>query len=424
MYERFPKDAPIVQKYGGTSVGDAGRIKEVAARLGRQHRAGWKKLAVVVSARSGETNRLVELVREVSPKAVEGSAAYDMALAAGEQVSVALLTAALEAEGIPAQPLLAYKLDIRTDSMHAKARIRSIDAAQVHAGWERGAVAVVAGFQGVTDDQALTTLGRGGSDTSAVALAVALEAAFCEINTDVDGVFTADPRLVPAARLIPQLDYETALEMASLGSKVLHPRCVELGAKWRMPLVVRNTFTPDDHRRTWLMPTPLSGQTGEPIEALAVSGVTLDRAVARVTLTGVPRERSAIADVFGRLGELGVNVDVIVHDRVDADGSMRVGFTVATSDVEQAKSAVTKLAAERGYTGLKATVETGLAKVSAVGVGMRSYAGVAGRTFRALAAQDIDIRMISTSEIKISVVVDDKSAEAAMRALHAEFVES
>jgi aspartate kinase len=420
MYQRFPKDAPIVQKYGGTSVGDAQRIKDVAARLARQHREGWSKLAVVVSARSGETNRLVEMVREVSPKAVEGGPAYDMALAAGEQVSVALLTAALEAEGVPAQPLLAYKLDIRTDSAHAKARIRSIDSAQIHAGWERGRVAVVAGFQGVTDDQELTTLGRGGSDTSAVALAVALDAAFCEINTDVDGVFTADPRLVPEARLIEQLDYETALEMASLGSKVLHPRCVELGAKWRMPLVVRNTFTPDHHRRTWLMPQ--SDSQTQPIEALAVSGVTLDRAIARVTLTGVPRERGAIAEVFGRLGELGVNVDVIVHDRVDADGSMRVGFTVAKSDLEQAKSAVRELAAERGYTGLQATAETGLAKVSAVGVGMRSYAGVAGRTFRALAAKDIDIRMISTSEIKISVVVDDKAAEAAVRALHAEFV--
>ncbi len=416
MYSQFPKDAVIVQKYGGTSVGNAERIKNVAARIARQVKGGHSRIAVVVSARSGETNRLVEMVNEVNPQASGKS--YDMAVAAGEQVSVALMAAALEGEGIKALPFLAYKLGIFTDDLHSKARITHINTQPIEDGWKTGAVAVIAGFQGITPDMELTTLGRGGSDTSAVALAVALKASFCEINTDVDGVFTADPRIVKDARLIKDLDYEVALEMASLGSKVLHPRCVELGAKFKMPLTVRNTFTADDHQRTRIM----AQSEVDSIEALVVAGVTLDKNVAKITVSGLAKESQVISDIFGKLGALGVNVDIIVHDKPSTDQTMRVGFSVAKTDLDAATRAISKLTAERGYTGVTVSTETGLAKVSAVGVGMRSYAGVAGRTFGALTSHGIGINMISTSEIKISVVVDEKDAEKATQVLHAEFI--
>lgn len=417
MYTHFSSDSPIVQKYGGTSVGNVERIKSVAARIARQVRAGHKRLAIVVSAQSGETNRLVNLMYQVNPQA--SGPAYDMAVAAGEQVSVALMAAAIEAEGLKAAPFLAYKLGIFTDQLHAKARIQSIDTDGIKEAWRMGAVAVIAGFQGVTQDMRLTTLGRGGSDTSAVALAVALKASFCEINTDVDGVFTADPRVVPKARLIERMDYETALEMASLGSKVLHPRCVELGAKWQMPLVVRNTFTPDAHQRTLIM----AHSTLTPIEALLVSGVTLDRDIARITIEGLRKDSAVITEVFAKLGELGVNVDIIVHDRPDSSLSeMRLGFTVAKSDLETARKAINALVTEHAYKGVRAEAEAGISKVSVVGVGMHSYSGVAGRTFAALTKQGIDIHMISTSEIKISCVVNEMDGERAMRALHDEFV--
>ena len=416
MYTLHAKTAPIVQKYGGTSLGNAERITNVAARIAKQWRDGYRHLAVVVSARAGHTNSLVEMVNEVNPQA--SGLAYDMALAAGEQISVALLSAALEAQGIKAKPLLAYQLGIVTDEFHAKARIHHIQTGPVTAAWDDGAVAVIAGFQGVTKDMELTTLGRGGSDTSAVALAVAVKAAFCEINTDVDGVFTADPRLVPGARLISHLDYDTAFEMASLGSKVLHPRCVELGAKFQMPITVRNTFTPDDHRRTRIMPQ----HAHDSLEELVVSGITTDRAIARLTMSGLKPDSSTIAEIFQALGELGINVDIIVHDKPEADGCLRLGFTLAKSDLAQARSAIETLAKSGSYGPLNLTSDSGLAKISAVGVGMRSYAGVAGRTFAALAREGIVIHMISTSEIKISVVVDDADAERATRALHQAFI--
>lgn len=417
MYAQFAKDAPIVQKYGGTSVGSAERIKNLAKRVAAQWRAGHKRLAIVVSAQSGETNRLVELITQVNPKA--SGVAYDMALAAGEQVAVALTAAALEAEGLKAVPLLAYKLGIVTDEFHSRARIRSINTEAIEDAWTSGAVCVVAGFQGVTDELEITTLGRGGSDTSAVALAVALKSAFCEINTDVDGVYTADPRIVPNAKLLQNLDYEVALEMASLGSKVLHPRCVELGANWKMPIVVRNTFTADDHQRTCIMPH----SEATAIEALVVSGVTLDRNTARITLAGMKPDSAAITELFRALADKGVNVDIIVHDKPDTAQGMKLGFTVAKSDLDTAKAAIQTLVQKQGYKDLKATSETGLAKVSVVGVGMRSYAGVAARTFAALTSQEINIHMISTSEIKISVVVTEADADRATRALHDEFVQ-
>jgi aspartate kinase len=414
MYGEISKKSPVVQKYGGTSVGTAERIRDVARRVAAQHREGWHKLAVVVSAMSGETNRLVALINSVNPNAPPK--AYDMAVASGEQVSVALMAAALAAEGISAEPILSHQLGIITDDFHSKARIKSIDTEKISSCWARGCVPVVAGFQGVTETLDITTLGRGGSDTSAVALAIAVDAAFCEINTDVDGVFTCDPRVVGTSRLIEEMDFEVALEMASLGSKVLHPRCVELGAKFKMPIVVRNTFTPNHHRRTRVM--SLSDKSN--LEAAVVSGVTLDRDVAKITLINLPFDTSLVSKIFSSIAEAGVNVDIIVHNLPEhGSKSMHLGFTTTRSEVEASLSAI------RGVWSRNSadyTVETDCAKVSVVGVGMRSHPGVAATTFHALSAANIDIRMVSTSEIKISCVVDLDKADDACQALHAVFL--
>jgi len=414
MYEKIAKNSPVVQKYGGTSVGTTERIRDVARRVAAQHRGGWTKLAVVVSAMSGETNRLVALVNAVNPKSP--AKAYDMAVASGEQVSVALMAAALAAEGIDAEPILSHQLGIFTDDFHSKARIKSIDTQRIKDCWERGAVPVVAGFQGVTETLEITTLGRGGSDTSAVALAIAVDASFCEINTDVDGVFTCDPRIVSSAKLIEEMDFEVALEMASLGSKVLHPRCVELGAKFQMPIVVRNTFTPNDHRRTRVM--NLSDKSN--LEAAVVSGVTLDRDVAKITLLGLPFDTKLVSKIFSSIAESGVNVDIIVHNLPEPGGkTMHLGFTTTKAEVDASLAAVKKVW-ENGS--VDYTVENDCAKVSVVGVGMRSHPGVAATTFHALSQASIDIRMISTSEIKISCVVDASKADAACQVLHKAFI--
>ncbi len=416
MYSKADFNSAVVQKYGGTSVGSPDRIRDVARRVARQYRAGWTRLAVVVSAMSGETNRLVALVNAVNPDAP--ARAYDMAVASGEQVSVALMNAALAAEGIASVPFLSHQLGIVTDEFHSRARIKSIQTSAIQECWARGEVPVVAGFQGVTEGHQITTLGRGGSDTSAVALAIAIEAAFCEINTDVDGVFTCDPRVVPDARLIEDMDFEVALEMASLGSKVLHPRCVELGAKFQMPIVVRNTFTSESHRRTRVM--NLSDKSN--LEAPVVSGVTLDRDVARISLTGLPMESRTIASVFSAVAAAGVNVDIIVHNlwdqsRGQAPGKgLEIGFTTARGDVARSIEAV------KNVCHAEVKVETDCAKVSVVGVGMRSHSGVAARTFSALVDAGIGIQMISTSEIKISCVVNSASADEACKVLHRSFI--
>lgn len=414
MYSQLDKNKPVVQKYGGTSVGSTERIRDVARRVAEQYREGWSQLAVVVSAMSGETNRLVALVNAVNPKAPPK--AYDMAVASGEQVSVALMAAALAAEGIEAEPILSHQLGIITDDFHSKARIKSIDTDRIKACWARGAVPVVAGFQGVTETLEITTLGRGGSDTSAVALAIAVDAGFCEINTDVDGVFTCDPRVVPASRLIEEMDFEVALEMASLGSKVLHPRCVELGAKFQMPIVVRNTFTPNHHRRTCVM--TLSDKSN--LEAAVVSGVTLDRDVAKITLLGLPFDTGLVSKIFLGIAEAGVNVDIIVHNLPEPGGkTMHLGFTTTRAEVDASLAAVKKVW-HKGSADF--TVETDCAKVSVVGVGMRSHPGVAATTFQALSSAGIDIRMVSTSEIKISCVIDASKADDACRSLHKAFI--
>lgn len=418
MYAQVSKQKPIVQKYGGTSVGTPERIQAVAKRLARYHAQGFEKLAVVVSAMSGETNRLVDLVKSVNPRASGKS--YDMAVASGEQVSVALMGAALEAEGLSPELFLSFQLGIRTDGSHAKARIRSIDRAPLENAWAEKKIVVVAGFQGISEDFAITTLGRGGSDTSAVALAIAIDASFCEINTDVDGVFTCDPRLVPSAKLIARMDYESALEMASLGSKVLHPRCVELGAKYQMPITVRNTFSPDDHQRTVIMK-----DFGIDLEAPLVSGVTLDKDVARLTVstnkTGQSRD-ALLSAVFDRLGTANVNVDIIVQNQnaEKSDAQFAFGFTVGRSELQKAWLALEPLQKEIG---ISVQSETNLVKVSVVGVGMRSHSGVASRTFSALAKNQIQVQMVSTSEIKISCVIPEDSGAKACQALHQEFLD-
>jgi aspartate kinase len=410
-------DRPIVQKYGGTSVGSVERIRNIARRVAAQVAEGRKKIAIVVSAMSGETNRLVELVMQANPDATGRN--YDMAIAAGEQVSVALMAAALEREGVAAKGFLAYQLGIYTDNFHAKARIKSINTASLFECWEKGEIPVIAGFQGVNEYNDITTLGRGGSDTSAVAIAVALNAAFCEINTDVDGMFTADPRVVQNAKLLSFQDFEVALEMASLGSKVLHSRCVELGAKYKMPLTVRNTFKPDDHDRTVIM----SFTEKQRLEAPVVSGITVDKKVARITLDGLPTDNAFMADVFKKIAELGVNVDVIVHNKLNDESGFRLGFTLHEDEAEKTvKSLSAWTESQAAGKGIQICAEGKLAKVSAVGLGMQSHPGVASKCFEVLVANNIAIKMVSTSEIKISCVVDSSVADEAARVLHDAFI--
>lgn len=409
------RSAIVVQKYGGTSVGSPERILRLARRIGGHFRSGQRRLAIVVSAMAGETNRLIELLRQVDPSAAPKS--YDMVVAVGEQVSVGLMTAALEKEGIPAEPLLGHQIGILTDDFHARARIQSIATERLHCAWEQGRVPVVAGFQGMTSDRALTTLGRGGSDTSAVALAVALGADYCEINTDVPGVYTADPRLVPEARLIERLDYEVAMELAALGSKVLHNRSVELAAKYRMPIVVRSSFDPDDARRTEIMEV----NAKEALESPIVSGVTLDRNVAKLTVRGVKAETPAMAALFTEVARLNINVDIIVQNRATGASMLDLGFTISHSDLDLTLMALEAFRGQPG--GEESQVETsiGLSKISAVGLGMRSHAGVAARMFDALGREGIEILMTSTSEIKISCVIAESDGEKATRCVHALF---
>lgn len=409
-------DKPVVQKYGGTSLGSIERIDAIARRVADQIKSGYSQIAIVVSAMSGETNRLVELVQQANANA--NPAHYDMAVAAGEQVSVALLAVSLEKYGVQARGFLAYQLGIRTDELHSKARIRSIECEPLRRCWQKSIIPVIAGFQGVTDDDQITTLGRGGSDTSAVALAVALQAGFCEINTDVDGVFTADPRIVASARLCEQLDFEAALEMASLGSKVLHSRCVELAAKYKMPIVVRNSFSQNDHARTRIMEV----SQHEQLEAPVVSGVTVDRNVARITLNRLPGRHDTIADIFRTVAKHGINVDIIVHDTDMDRDRMRLGFTVGREDLARCYELLDNWRAKVDPS-IEIEKALGLAKVSVVGLGMRSHPGVASACFETLASESIPLHMISTSEIKISCVVHEEDVTRAAQLLHKRFLE-
>ena len=409
----------VVQKYGGTSVGSVERIDAVAKRIATGRDRGIKNLAVVVSAMAGETNRLLDLVQQANPLA--SRSLYDLALSAGEQVSAALLAAALERHAVKAQPFLGFQLGIVTDSFHSQARIKAISTEKIVACWREGGIPIVAGFQGVTESLQVTTLGRGGSDTSAVALAAALQADYCEINTDVDGVFSADPRCVQNAKLLSVLDFSTALEMATLGSKVLHSRCVELAAKFELPLVVRNSFNETSSERTLIM----NLDEKQAIESPVVSGVSGQRGVSRIGLYGVSKDARFISQVFSAIAAAGVNVDIIVHHFLSEKDKMRLGFTVDDQELQRTKEVLQRLLNEKGggFTESDFEAESGLGKVSIVGLGMQSHHGVASRMFTSLTGEGIDIKMISTSEIKVSCVIPENSLDQAVQVLHRDFCE-
>ncbi len=398
----------IVQKYGGTSVGSVERLREVAKRVGSYHRQGHR-LVVVVSAMAGETNRLLALAREVAARPSEREC--DALVASGEQQSAALMALALHEIGLPATSFLGHQVRIATDSAFGRARIRSIDKHRLMATVEAGTIAVVAGFQGVDEHGNITTLGRGGSDTTGVALAAALKADVCEIFTDVDGVYTSDPRIVPHAKKLAKITYEEMLELASLGAKVLQIRSVEFAKRYGVPVHVRTSF--GDAEGTMVV------EEDQSMEDILVSGVTHDRDQAKITLLRVPDRPGLAARVFGSIAGAGIVVDMIIQN-ASADGTTDLTFTVPRGDFEKALSMVKRDQDGIGAQGV--TADTNVAKVSIVGLGMRSHAGVAARMFDVLAADGINIQMISTSEIKISVVVNEKYTELAVRALHDAFV--
>ncbi len=401
--------ALIVQKYGGTSVGSIDRIKSVAERVARSRRGG-DQLVVVVSAMAGETNRLLRLGAELSDAPYPRES--DALVATGEQVSAALLAIRLNALGCPAVSLLGHQLRIMTDSCHGAAKIKSVDCDRIERALGAGRVVVVAGFQGVTPQGDITTLGRGASDLTAVALAAALHAAACEIYTDVDGVYTADPNICPKARRLDRVSYDEMLEMAGLGAKVLQLRSVELARRYNVPLVVKSSFS-EDTRGTWV------GQEDQAMENVLVSGVTLDQNQSKITLTGVEDRPGLAARIFGPIAEAGIVVDMIIQN-AGADGRADLTFTAPRADLRRALELVRAVAGEIGAAGVRH--EDQVAKVSIVGVGMRTHAGVAATMFKVLAAEGINIEMIATSEIKVSVVVNAKYGELAMRVLHDAFL--
>lgn len=394
----------IVKKFGGTSVGSVERIEHVA-RLIAKDRAAGKLPLVVASAMAGETNRLVALGAEIDPR--YRGPAYDMLVASGEQVSIALVVIALAKLGIPAKPLLAYQLGIETDNVYSKARIKHINTSELTALLEKNIVPVIAGFQGVDEDLNITTLGRGGSDTSAVAVAAALKLPACEIYTDVPAVFSADPRLVPQAREIPRLSFEEMMEMASLGSKVLHVRSVEIGAKHGVRIHVRHTF--QEREGTWIVPE------GEIMENPVVSAVTHDAATVVFKLHPIPGESKFLADLFSRLSEKGVSVDIISQSQLES--GFRLAFSVTAEDEPLVHSVLKDFLPK----GVNVETLSDVAKISTVGVGMRNHPGVAARFFSVLAGKNIDVQLVTTSEIKISAIIPRTQLQDAARALHTEF---
>jgi aspartate kinase len=401
--------ALIVQKYGGTSVGSAERIKNVARRVARWKAMGHQ-LVVVVSAMAGETNRLVALARELQPQ--PDPRELDVMLATGEQVTIALLAMALLDLGVKARSYTGGQVKILTDSAHTKARIMKIDDQPIRRDLAEGFVVVAAGFQGVNDGGEITTLGRGGSDTTGVALAAALKADECQIYTDVDGVYTTDPRIVPEARRLKTITFEEMLEMASLGSKVLQIRSVEFAGRYRVKLRVLSSFEEESEG------TLITFEEDEKMEQASISGIAFNRDEAKITILGVPDRPGIAYQILGPVGDANVDVDMIVQN-VSHDGTTDFSFTVHRNDFQKTLKVlepVVKHIKARG-------VESGdkIAKVSVVGVGMRSHAGIASTMFRTLAEEGINIEMISTSEIKISVVINEKYTELAVRVLHKAF---
>ena len=400
--------ALIVQKYGGTSVGTVERINAVADKVAG-FRDNGDDLVVVVSAMSGETNRLTALAEEImefpTPREM------DVLLSTGEQVTIALLTMALEQRGCRARSFTGAQVRVLTDDTHTRARIREIDSTRIHEQLQQGDVVVVAGFQGVSEEGHITTLGRGGSDTTAVALAAALEADECQIYTDVKGVYTTDPRVVADARLLSSITFEEMLELASLGAKVLQIRAVEFAGKYKVPLRVLSSFEEGPG-------TLISLEEDTDMETPAIAGIAFERDEAKLTVAGVPDVPGIAYKVIGPVSEAGIEVDVIVQNAA-VDGTNDITFTVKRSEGERAKTIIDALASK-----LKAAsvvLDKKVGKVSLVGVGMRSHAGIAAKMFKVLADESINIQLITTSEIKISVVIEEKYLELAVRALHSEF---
>jgi aspartate kinase len=402
--------ALIVQKFGGTSVADPERIRHVARRVVETQRAGHR-VAVVVSAMAGETDALVALARDLGGNAPDPRE-YDALVSTGEQKTIALLAMAIHEHGLLAQSFTGMQMGMRTDRSHTRARIERVEATRIRETLDQGGVAVLAGFQGIDEQGNVTTLGRGGSDTSAVAVAAALGADVCEIYTDVDGVFTADPNLVAVARKLERVSYDEMLEMASLGAKVLQIRSVLFAKRYGVPLHVRSSF--HEGEGTWVVAEE------DVMERPVVSGVTYNRDEAKIRVCGVKDQPGVAAKLFTPLSEAGVVVDMIVQN-LGHDGSTDMTFTVPRDDYARALSQAQEIAAEIGADEVEGDGE--IAKVSIVGLGMKDHAGVATRMFQTLAEEGINIQLISTSEIKVSVVIEEKYAELAVRALHAAFVE-
>jgi aspartate kinase len=400
--------ALLVQKYGGTSVGSVERIEAVADRI-KSARANGDQIVVVVSAMSGETNRLIALAEQIqvqpSPREL------DVLVSTGEQVTIALLAMALHKRGCEATSFTGQQVRILTDSAHTRARIRQIDAERIFDELQAGRVVVVAGFQGVDEHGNITTLGRGGSDTSAVALAAALNADECQIYTDVKGVYTTDPRVVPEARLLRTITFEEMLELASLGAKVLQIRSVEFAGKYRVPLRVLSSFEDDPG-------TLITLEDDVEMEAPIISGIAFTRDEAKITVSGVPDVPGIAFQVLGPVSDANIEVDVIVQN-VAADGNTDITFTVKRQDYQRTHELVSSVAQRIGARSV--SVDNRIAKVSLVGVGMRSHAGIASKMFKTLADESINIQIITTSEIKVSVVIDEKYLELAVRALHVAF---
>ena len=399
--------ACYVQKFGGTSVGTIERIQHVAQLIDKTYRNGHQ-LVVVLSAMSGETDRLTKMAKALS--ADPDDRELDVLLSSGERVTIALMAMMLKSLGVKAQSFTGRQVGIVTDGAHTKARVSRVETKRVRAALQNGVVPIVAGFQGINEASDVTTLGRGGSDLTAVVLAAALEADTCYIYTDVDGVYTADPNMVPSARRLEKISYEEMLELASLGAKVLQTRSVELAAKHQVPIEVRSSF--EDGPGTRVVKEDVD------MEQVLVSGITGDRHQAKVTVVGVPDQPGIAAKIFVAIAEAAINVDMIIQN-VSQDSLTDISFTVPRSDLKSAIRLVQDLAKEVGARTVE--VNEAIAKVSLVGVGMRSHSGVAARMFATLSRDGINIMMISTSEIKISCVVEEKYMELAVRGLHQEF---
>ena len=402
--------ALIVQKYGGTSVASPDRIKSVARRVAR-FRAQGHQVVVVLSAMSGETNRLIALTKEVASNPTPRE--LDVVVSTGEQVTIGLLCMALEDIGVAAKSYTGGQVRILTDSLHTKARILNIDEAPVRKDLDEGKVVVVAGFQGVDEHGNITTLGRGGSDTTAVALAAALNGDECQIYTDVDGVYTTDPRIVPEARKLDTITFEEMLEMASLGSKVLQIRSVEFAGKYKVKLRVLSSFEDREGEGTLI-----TVEEDKNMEQPVISGIAFSRDEAKITVIGVPDKPGIAYQILGPIADANIDVDMIIQN-VGHDGATDFSFTVVRADLAKAVKVLEGVQSHIGARSIE--TDDAMCKVSIVGVGMRSHPGVASQMFRTLAEEGINIQMISTSEIKISVVIDDKYLELAVRALHKAF---